>query len=858
MKKSTLTIVILFTTLIQIIAQRSWPVLKKYDSDHISKIAMPIGGIGTGTMSLGGNGEIKDLEIMNKPGIGFNGSADVKNAPFFMIYTSQNGVNKSKALLGPVDIAQYEGSSGSQANNHGFPRFKNATFEAAYPFGTVNLSDSNMPVSAKICAFNPFIPGNVDDSGLPIAVFYIEVENITNNPIDVSVAFSMENFIGMDGSLKMLNEIDNSYLAYGSKSNKNIQKQSTNVRGIFMYSDSVSTNSDAWGSMAICTDANLQGYTFSSRTELDPKGWNSDKLELWTDFSEDGLFTQKIYTLKQDSPRGAISLKTNIPAKSTKTFPFYITWYFPNRMNWIEKRDKKLQNYYTTKYSDAFDVANKIVSNLKILEEKTLQFVSAFCSSDIPAEIKEAALFNSSTIRSQTCFRLADGNFFGWEGVYNNGGSCYGNCTHVWNYEQASPFLFGQMATCMRNLEYGFGLDSSGLMSFRLNLPLTKNNWKVAAADGQMGTIMKVYREWQLSGDEAFLKKLWPGVKNALAYSWIPGGWDADKDGVMEGCQHNTMDIEYFGPNPLMEFMYLGALKASEKMALYIGDNAFAKICNKLFISGSEWTDKNLFNGEYYIQKIQPQPDKSKIANGLIAGMGGSNLADPDFQLGEGCETDQLLGQYLAHICGLGYLAKKENISKTYSSILKYNYVQSFDDHFNNMRTYALGNESGLLLGSYPYKKLKSPFTYYAEVWTGFEYVAGTGMIYEGLDNEAIKIFTDVRNRYEGKKRNPFNEPECGFHYTRAMASWGGIVAFTGFNYSGVTKSFRINNRKGTFFWSNGYAFGTYVNDGKTLKIKSLQGTIEINNVEISKTNISIKNLKKILESGQEITLPLN
>ncbi|MDX2188231.1 MAG: GH116 family glycosyl-hydrolase [Bacteroidota bacterium] len=839
-----------------LLAQNNWPIVKKYDQEHISKIAMPIGGIGTGIISLGGNGEIKDLEIMNKPAIGFNGSADPKNAPFFMIFTSQNGVNKSKALLGPTDISQYEGHSGSWANNHGFPRFRNASFEAAYPLGTVILTDNQMPVSAKIKAFNPFIPGNVDESGLPIAVFYVEVENTTNAPIDVSVAFSMENFIGMDGSIKMKNEFDNSYFPIGTLSNKNVLKSTASVQGIFMYSDSVPSNSDAWGSMGITTDANLQGYTFSSRTELDPKGWNSDKLELWTDFSEDGIFTQKTYTKKQDSPRGAIALKSTIASKSTKRFPFYITWHFPNRMNWNDKRDKKLQNYYTTKFTDAFDAANKIVPKLSDLENKTLQFINAFCASDMPSELKEAALFNASTLRSQTCFRLADGNFFGWEGVFNSGGSCYGNCTHVWNYEQASPFLFGQMAISMRNLEYNYGLDSTGLMSFRLNLPLTKDNWKVAAADGQMGTIMKVYREWQLSGDDAFLKKLWPGVKNALSYSWVQGGWDADKDGVMEGCQHNTMDIEYFGPNPLMEFMYLGALKAAEKMAIYLNDKPFAATCNKLFTSGSQLTDKSLFNGEYYIQKIQPQPDKTKIAKGLIAGMGGSSLSEPDFQLGEGCETDQLLGQYLAHICDLGYLTKKENIQKTYESILKYNYIQSFDNHFNNMRTYALGDESGLLLGSYPYQKLKSPFTYYAEVWTGIEYSAATGMIYESMEKEAIKTIKDVRDRYDGKKRNPFNEPECGFHYTRAMASWGSIVAYTGFNYSGVTKTLKINNRKGTFFWSNGYAFGTYTNDGKSLKIKTIQGKIEINNLEIVNTSIALKKLKKRIEMGQEIVLP--
>src|SRR5205814_646656 len=160
---------------------------------------------------------------------------------------------------------------------------------------------------------------------------------------------------------------------------------------------------------------------------------------------------------------------------------------------------------------------------------------------------------------------------------------------------------------------------------------------KPAAADGQMGTIMKLYRDWRLSGDDRLLKRLWPHAKRALSFAWIPGGWDADRDGVMEGCQHNTMDIEYFGPNPEIEFWYLGALKAASKMAHFMKDKDFETTCLKLFENGSKWTDANLFNGEYYVQKIIPILDKSKIAAGLLIGMGASDLSKPDFQIGEGC-----------------------------------------------------------------------------------------------------------------------------------------------------------------------------------------------------------------------------
>jgi non-lysosomal glucosylceramidase len=213
-----------------------------------------------------------------------------------------------------------------------------------------------------------------------------------------------------------------------------------------------------------------------------------------------------------------------------------------------------------------------LVADLDSLEKRTVDFVRDFCDSDLPDPVKESALFNVSTLRSQTCFQTPDGHLFGFEGCATQRGCCHGSCTHVWNYEVATPFLFGALARSMREIEFAHATDDQGLMSFRVGLPLGRaRHFGKAAADGQMGCLLKIYREWQLSGDDQFLRSLWPQVRKALEFCWIPGGWDADRDGVMEGCQHNTMDVEYYGPNPQMEFWYLGALRAAEEMARHMG-----------------------------------------------------------------------------------------------------------------------------------------------------------------------------------------------------------------------------------------------------------------------------------------------
>jgi non-lysosomal glucosylceramidase len=824
-----------------------WPTFKHYDKDHINKIALPVGGIGTGTISLGGNGQWKDVEIMNRPGKGFYGAETPKTAPCFMVFTEDaSGKKISKALMGPIALSDYPGAEGSLAPNHGLPRFSLATFDAAYPFGTVNLEDNEMPVSAKVKVFNPLIPGDPDNSGIPVAIIRYEITNKTDKQLSIAVAGSLDNFIGMDGAAFTVSDFNHTQYPVGAKKNKNTFKKSGPLSGIFMTSDSVDQTLDTWGTIALTT---AEAGDITYRTEFSPKGWNTNITDMWDDFSDDGKFREATFEQKVGAPRGALSVKFNLAPKTTRSVQFLLTWNFPNRKDWFNKGSKILGNYYNNLYKDAWDVAEKVLPQIPSLESKTTDFVSTFLSSDYPDVVKEAALFNISTLRTQTAFRTKDGYFFGWEGIFNSIGSCYGNCTHVWNYEHTTPFLFGSLAKKMREVEYEYGLnDTTGLMSFRVSLPLDKKsttNWKLAAADGQMGTVMKVYREWQLSGDNEFLRKHWDGVKKALGFAWIPNGWDANLDGVMEGCQHNTMDIEYYGPNPEIEFWYLGALKAAGAMAKFMKDKSFEEKCNKLFVSGSEWTDKNLFNGEFYIHKITPITDKNKIAAGLISNLGSADFVNPDFQIGEGCLVDQLVGQNMALITGLGYLAKKENIRKTLESIYKYNYVEHFGDHFNNMRSYVLGDEAGLVVTAYPdpSKRPKVPLSYAFEAWSGLEYTAAAGMIYAGLNDEALKVIENVRSRYNGQKRSPFDEEECGHHYARAMAAWSNILALGEFNYSAVDQKFSITSKPGTYFWSTGYSWGLAKVDGNSITIEKHFGDLVLKTIELKNSGVLV--LKK-------------
>lgn len=793
-----------------------WPVLTRYEGDHLRRIALPLGGIGTGIVSLGGRGNLRDWEIVNRPAEGYS-----PKYSFFTLYAKPaGGPSVTRALEGQIPEEEYQEAYLARIPNHGLPRFQRARFAAAYPFGQIQLEDAGVPLRVRIEAFNPLVPGDADASGLPVAILRFVLENPTRTDISASVCGSIENFIGTDGE-------------HGKpKQNVNQFKKDGSIQGLLLESKGVPRNSEQWGTMALTAIAQ-QGVTYTSCWKK--RSWSSELTDFWDDFSADGDLTDHADS-SVDNPIGSLAVRTNVPAGETRQVTFLLAWHFPNRQTWtpVETatptaatspgtcdsadgtccgRDPNyVGNYYTTRFANAWEAAAAVASKLPVLEEQTIAFVRSFCASDLPPVVKEAALYNVTSLRSQTAFRTEDGRFFGFEGCGGTWGCCHGSCTHVWNYEQATAFLFGDLSRSMREVEFGHATNPDGLMSFRVNLPIERaQSFGKAAADGQMGTLMRMYRDWQLSGDRQMLQTHWPRVKRALEFAWIKGGWDADQDGVMEGAQHNTMDVEYFGPSPQMQFWYLGALRSVEEMARFLGEDLFAKQCRKLFEQGRDWTDQHLFNGEYYEHEIRPPMNNTNIAPSLVVGMGTTDFANPDFQLGKGCLVDQLVGQFMAYVCGLGHLANPANIRTTLKSIMKYNFKTDLSSHFNNMRTFALGNEQGLLMATWPHgDRPKTPFPYYNEIMTGFEYAANIPMLYEGMTEEGLRSIEAIRKRYDGKKRNPFNEVECGSHYARAMASWGAVLALTGFQYSGVdcTMQFAAAERPLQWFWSNGSAWG--------------------------------------------------
>lgn len=797
-----------------------WP--RRFAGARLQQIAFPLGGIGAGSISLGGRGQLRDWEIFNRP--------DKGNSPayaFGAIWAQLPGKAAVARIAESRYLPPYEGSSGLGSNQSpGLPRLESAVFTGEFPMARIDFKDRRLPVRVALEAFTPFIPHDADGSGLPATLLRYRVKNPNAVAATVAICFAVDNPVEQGD--KRVNE----RIVAGP------------LQGLRMTNPALAPDHPLQGDFTLAAIAAGEVSVWRGW----PKGpwWNSPML-FWDEFSEQGRLREEPAAR---NAVGTVCMRQQIAAGGEAVFSFVLAWRFPNRTpercGWQAPKGQEkalIGNHYCTRFADSTAAARALAEGLPALEARTRSFVAAMRGSSLPGAVKDAAMSNLSTLCTTTSFRTADGDFHGFEGVHDKRGCCSGTCTHVWNYETVTAHLFPELARGMRRTAFGPAMDERGAMYFREVLPAGTERSSIVAADGQMGQIMKVYLDWRLSGDSGWLKEMWPRAKRALEFAWVAGSWDADRDGVMEGVQHNTYDVEFYGPNPQCGIYYLGALRAAEEMARAQGEEAFAGECRRLFERGSKWIDANLFNGEFYIQKIRPHK-RAEVAAGLVSNMGSEQGESPEYQVGDGCLVDQLVGQYQAEVCGLGPLVSAANVRKALESIYRYNYKREMSEHESVQRTFALNDEAALVICDYGKgTRPRIPFPYYAEVMTGFEYTAACQMLYAGMVAQGVECIGNIRWRYDGQRRNPWNEAECGHHYARAMAAWTGVLALSGFEYEAarghLTVKPRAAGRPFRCVWSTATGWGTFeLGAGLTLKVEA--GYLQFSSVELPGRRIGL------------------
>lgn len=612
---------------------------------------------------------------------------------------------------------------------------------------------------------------------LPVIAYYVIFHYV---PIDYTVAFTVCN----PNAESMNTRIENS-----------------SIDGVVCTSRVQDTTSPEYGEVCIASaggDASVQEYWYRGV-------WFDGLTYFWQDFTQPGKIRLRSYHAAKVDPHiqdhAVLCLHKTCKPGETFSAKYVMAWYYPNFEKYWPVSDDNAKkpvwlNWYATVFESAQHIAEYGAENYTRLHSAAKSFSDTIFASTLPPEVIDAATSTLSVLKSPTCLRLTDGSFYAWEGSHAREGSCEGSCQHVWNYQYALPVLFPALERSMRELDYTYSFCPDGGVKFRLRLPIGSPWFDFrSCADGQLGGIIKSYREWKICGDDEWLKKLWLRIKKSLEYTWSdknPDKWDPDKNGVLTGRQHHTLDVEIFGANSWTSSIYLAALEACARMADAMDEHSYAEHLRSILEKGTSYVNEKLFNGEYFFHEIDLEDRKILLQFAAED----SNSADPmnrywdaengqiKYQIANGCSIDQVLGQWHADLCGLGDLLKPELVKKALASIYRYNYHQNMHEHFNPCRIYCLQDESGTTICEYPPECEKPLVTipYAQETMHGFEYAAACHMIMHGLEKEGLDCVRAVRDRYNGHRRNPFNEIEAGGNYARSMSAWALVLAYQGFS----------------------------------------------------------------------------
>ena len=795
--------------------------MRIFKGKQLDMIAYPMGGIGAGMVCLQGRGSLGNVSIRHRPNYRLNPNL------FSAIALKQSSGWVSRVIESPVpdhnifEASPKGGLGFSTALSFGLPRFGEGSFTAHFPFAELRLTDERLPLEVRLTGWSPFVPGQEDDASLPYAALEYTFENISDDTVEAVYYFAGENFLRRNNEARV----------------RRIQN------GFVLEQPAVENDLSAEASFSVQADQAAKVDACWVRS-----GWSFDVLTLVWRNIENGCLNDREYSDgdARHTPGATLAVPMKIAPGEKKKVTLRLCWFVPhsglNAGLPAEKRSDPNQEYqpwYTSRFSNIDQMTQDWSERYNTLHAETRKFTNAFFDSNLPNELIESAADTLSVLKSPTVLRQKDGRFWAWEGSEDDRGSCHGTCTHVWNYQQALCHLFPRLERSLRETEFFVSQNESGHQNFRTALPIqpVEDHSFHAASDGQLGGIIKVYRDWHISGDTEWLRHMYPRVKESLDYCIRT--WDPDHKGVLEKAHHNTYDIEFWGADGMCSSFYLAALGAFVEISKALGEEAgeYSQLRNKC----RNYLENRLFNGEYLIQEVTYSKEDLSYSGGYGMENGLSpevkeilEKEGPRYQYGQGCLSDGILGIWLGEISGMKDILDEQMIRTSLKSIFDNNFRSDLSTHSNPQRPgYAVNHDGGLLLCSWPHGgKPALPFVYCDEVWTGIEYQVASHLISKDMLTEGLTILRAIRARYDGRVRNPFDEYECGHWYARSMAAYSLLQVYSGVRYDAVEKTLHVNkSRNSKSFLAAETGFGTVTVNGGNVQVSVLSGSIDVKRI---------------------------
>ncbi|MFR9503492.1 MAG: GH116 family glycosyl hydrolase [Rikenellaceae bacterium] len=822
---------------------------KIYSGDEIKYIAMPCSGIGSGEVNVQGDGRLCFYDDVYNDMREANGKA-------------KNGVSTGYQYIHPeVDISRVKnnfaiaiesGDSSKEIYYLNGDSFDDIHFIGEYPLAQLTFQDSkkSLPVEISTEVYSPYVPNSVRESANPITIMRVTVKNSSKQRVKATLAGWM-----MGAKFRENDGVKYTNVANSTKQMASVAFQTLPTQVKREYFEEEIDSDSRIGEMSIAI--------LSSKAKSSVESADIETLI-------EGAGSTQIATEQSDTAiGGGVYESISLSPGEQRVVTFAISWYYPHKYDYAVQNLRKttyLAEYpgyvghiYNNWYDSSTDVLEYIADQNDELYTKTKLFHDTYFDTTIPYWLTNRMTMALSTLACGNVSIWENGRFYSYEGI----GFCPGTCGHVYNFVPTVAQLFPSLERSVRlmqdfNPEAGF--KESGRINFRGHgadrEAEVNHRW---ASDAQSGYVLKAYREHLMSENNSFLDSIWERVKMAIGYQIFKDGAEIGlrPNGILE-CEQTFWDPMWYGPNPYNATLYLAALRAAEEMAKVQGELALAERYHSLYMQGREYMSTAMWNGEYYVH-LYPMGmighqgmyngsktpiELDKQAESYIKSF---NACDPTYFVSTACDANQLFGQNWAFQLGLGNILPEQQCATAIGSVYKYNFTPDistvYDFKKSASRTLAAPGEAAMINGSWPKDAPTAMENTHdkSDIWSGLEYDAACNMISCGDIREAFVVLKAIDDRYDGTKRNPWNEIEGSNHYSRAMQSWNVLRNLSGYTYNGpegkISFSPKLTPEEYQAFFTVAKGWGNYaqeISDEKvSYTLKLAYGSLRLTEISL-------------------------
>ncbi|XP_055282970.1 non-lysosomal glucosylceramidase isoform X2 [Moschus berezovskii] len=697
----------------------------------------PLGGIGGGTITRGWRGQFCRWQL--NPGM-YQHQTVMANQ--FTVCLRRRGQTVYQQVL------SVERPSVLRSWNWGLCGYF-AFYHALYPraWTVYQLPGQNVTLTCR--QITPILPHDYQDSSLPVGVFVWDVENEGDEALEVSIMFSMRNGLGGEDD------------ASGGLWNEPfcLERDGETVQGLLLHHP---TPPNPY-TMAVAARLSAD-TTVTHLTAFDP---DSAGQQVWQDLLLDGqldsLAGKSLPSQKGVGIAGAVCVSGKLPPRGRHRLEFSLAWDMPRIM--FGAKGQVYYRRYTRFFGPDGDAAPALshyaLSHYADWEEKISAWQSPVLEDrSLPAWYK-SALFNE-------LYFLADGGTV-WLEVSED--SLPEEL--VGGMGQLRPLLqeYGRFAYLEALATLREDLTQRRFLMSGVTAPVKRRNviphdvgdpddepwlrvnayeihdtgdWK----DLNLKFVLQVYRDYYLTGDQCFLRDMWPVC---LAVMESEMKFDKDHDGLIENGGYADQTYDGWvttGPSAYCGGLWLAAVAVMVQMAALCGAQEAQNKFSSILSRGQEAYDRLLWNGRYYNYDCSSQPQSYSIM------------------------SDQCAGQWFLRASGLGEgdseVFPTQQVVRALQTIFEFN-VQAF-----------AGGVMGAVNGMQPHGVPDTSSVQSDEVWVGVVYGLAATMIQEGLTWEGFRTAEGCYRTVWERLGLAFQTPEAycqrrvfrSLAYMRPLSIW--------------------------------------------------------------------------------------